>query len=74
MTKRIGFLQDDLGDNSLMRLMSLTALISAIAFGWYSITHETSSGTEITLAFLGFAFAGKATQKVIEKKVNNHDL
>lgn len=69
--RKIGFLQNDFGDNSSMRLMSLLALIAAIAFGWYSVTHETSSGTEITLAFLGFAFAGKVAQKAVEKNNQN---
>jgi len=65
-----GFLQDNNGNNSAMRLMSLIALIAAICFGSYTLfkSKEVGSvGTNITFAFLAASFGGKAAQKFAEK-------
>jgi hypothetical protein len=64
-----GFLQDHLGNNSAMRLMSLIALIAAICFGSYTLVNSKevgSVGTNITFAFLAASFGGKAAQKFAE--------
>ncbi|MEB3189698.1 MAG: hypothetical protein VKL42_05065 [Snowella sp.] len=64
-----GFLQDNNGNNSAMRLMSLIALIAAICFGSYTLVNSKdvgSVGTNITFAFLAASFGGKAAQKFAE--------
>lgn len=65
-----GFFQDNKGNNSAMRLMSLIALIAAICFGSYTLANSEkvgSAGTDITFAFLAASFGGKAAQKFAEK-------
>ncbi len=67
-----GFLEDDLGSPSSMRLMSVIALIASIVFGLLTILHPVASqganGLYITMAFLLAAFAPKALQKFAEVK------
>jgi hypothetical protein len=73
ISSRAGFLQDDNGNNSAMRLMSSVALVAAIFFGSYTLVNSVNSkevssvGTNITFAFLAAAFGGKAAQKFAEK-------
>ena len=68
-----GFLEDDRGNPSSMRLMSVISLIASIAFGLVSILHPVASkganGLYITMAFLLAAFAPKALQKFAEMRV-----
>lgn len=68
-----GFLEDDQGNSSAMRLMSFIALIAAIAFGLVTILHPAAkdgvNGLYITMSFLLAAFAPKALQKFAETKV-----
>ena len=73
----IGFMQDDQGHQSSMRLMSMMALLSAIVFGALSILAAvgligaSSAGADaitITFGFLVAAFAPKAIQKFAEQK------
>jgi hypothetical protein len=63
-----GFLKDDEGKPSSMRLMSLIALFASIGFGWMTLSSNATSqnGVYITTAFLLAAFAPKALQKFIE--------
>lgn len=63
-----GFLKDNDGKPSSMRLMSLIALFTSIWFGWITIksTAVDKNGIYITTAFLLAAFAPKALQKFIE--------
>ena len=63
-----GLLTDDLGNRSMMRLMSLLALIASIAFGGLTVSGSSNSngGEAITMMFLLAAFAPKALQKYIE--------
>lgn len=63
-----GFLKDQQGKPSSMRLMSLIALFASIGFGWIAITSnvQNQNGVYITIAFLLAAFAPKALQKFIE--------
>jgi len=67
-----GYLEDDKGNPSSMRLMSMIALFGSIAFGFISILHDSASTSEnglyITIAFLLAAFAPKALQKFAEVK------
>ena len=67
-----GFLEDDQGSPSSMRLMSAIALVASIAFGLISILHTEASKSEnglfITIAFLTSAFIPKALQKFAEAK------
>lgn len=64
-----GYMTDDKGNPSSMRLMSLLALLIAgglacvEVFGWGS----SEGNTEIILYFLVAAFAPKAVQKFAEK-------
>jgi hypothetical protein len=67
-----GFLEDNTGKLSTMRLMSIASLIASIVFGFFSILHEGAKNSEnslfITVAFLIAAFAPKALQKLAESK------
>jgi len=67
-----GYLDDDKGTPSSMRLMSMVALIASIAFGIITIFHTVNgknlNGLYITFAFLLAAFAPKALQKFAEAK------
>ncbi|MEM7206349.1 MAG: hypothetical protein AAF434_00865 [Pseudomonadota bacterium] len=68
-----GYLEDNQGNPSSMRLMSMVALFASIVFGFIAITHEgsasTTNGVYITVAFLLAAFAPKALQKFAEAKM-----
>ncbi len=72
ITEKPGFLEDDRGNPSSMRLMSAIALIGSIVFGLLTIMHPVASkgvnGLYITMAFLLAAFAPKAIQKFAEAK------
>ena len=66
-----GFLTDDHGNPSSMRLMSVVALIAAIAFGLITLLHSKANaenGLYLTGLFLIAAFAPKALQKFAEAK------
>lgn len=73
---RPGFLTEDNGVPSSMRLMNFIALIAAISFASFTLYQEsananntsTSSGRELTLLFLASAFAPKVMQKALENK------
>ena len=65
-----GFLSEDNGNKSAMRLMCLMSLSAAIAFGWLVVTGRGSNdGPLIVYAFLGCAFAPKVAQKYLEGKL-----
>ena len=66
----VGFMNEDNGNYSSMRLMSLIALISAIAFGGFTLANPDVKevGTNLTFSFLVAAFTPKAVQKFAEKK------
>lgn len=70
--QKSGYLDDDNGNPSSMRLMSVIALIASIGFGIISIFHTAASTNEnglyVTFAFLLAAFAPKALQKFAEAK------
>ena len=72
LTEKPGFLEDDQGNPSSMRLMSLIALIASIVFGLLTTLHPAANndinGLYITIAFLLAAFAPKALQKFAEVK------
>jgi len=77
-----GFLEDDKGNKSAMRLMSFIALLSAIAFSvgiFWQTSHPVAgqqlkpSGSVseeflIVLSFLSASFGGKVIQKFAENK------
>lgn len=67
----VGFMQENNGNSSSMRLMSLIALISAIAFGGITLAKPEVKdiGTNLTFSFLVAAFTPKAVQKFAENKV-----
>ena len=68
---KVGYFQEDNGNKSSIRLMSFTALIASIVFGFIT-TLGVGSGPEgiyITFGFLLAAFAPKALQKFAETKV-----
>lgn len=67
-----GFMQDDAGNNSAMRLMSFVSLLAAISFGMIAIladVNDSTDGVMIVFGFLIGAFAPKAVQKFAETKV-----
>ena len=64
-----GFMKEDNGSYSSMRLMSFVALISAIVFGSISLVASDSQGNvgiNLTYSFLVAAFTPKAVQKFAE--------
>ena len=66
-----GYLTDDHGNPSSMRLMSIVALIAAIMFGLITLLHHEANdqnGLYLTGLFLIAAFAPKALQKFAEAK------
>jgi hypothetical protein len=70
--QKVGYLEDDQGNPSSIRLMSAIALIASIVFGLISILHDEASNSEnalfITIAFLTGAFIPKALQKFAENE------
>ncbi|MDJ0718129.1 MAG: hypothetical protein QNJ54_28540 [Prochloraceae cyanobacterium] len=66
----VGFMKEDNGNFSSMRLMSLISLISAIAFGGFTLAHPDVKevGINLTFSFLVAAFTPKAVQKFAEQK------
>lgn len=69
----VGFMQEDNGNYSSMRLMSLIALISAITFGGLALAKPEVKdvGINLTFSFLVAAFAPKSVQKFAETKVTS---
>ena len=71
ITEEPGFLDDNQGNSSSMRLMSVVALIASIGFALITILASgvnVDNGLYITMAFLIAAFAPKALQKFAEAK------
>lgn len=70
-----GFLEDEYGNKSSIRLLSIIALIAAMVFGYLTISQKDSSdnGLFITFGFLGFAFVPKVAQKWIEGKLSQNN-
>ena len=69
--KQHGYLTDDQGHPSSMRLMSMVALMAAIAFGFITLLHKGANdenGLYLTGLFLIAAFAPKALQKFAEAR------
>ena len=67
-----GYLSDDHGHPSSMRLMSMVALIASITFGFITLLHDKANdenGLYLTALFLVAAFAPKALQKFAEAKI-----
>ena len=74
----VGFFEEENGNRSSMRLMSMLALLTAIAFGTISllaavgVLGSNGGGGEsvtITFGFLVAAFAPKAVQKFAEARL-----
>ena len=69
--KKHGYLTDDHGHPSSMRLMSMLALTAAIAFGLITVLAKDvnqENGLYITVLFVLAAFAPKALQKFAEAR------
>ena len=63
------FLQDDNGNFSMMRLMCVGCFIVAITICIIGLYQGKLSEYNISIGtWLGFAFAGKVGQKVVENK------
>ena len=68
--KKANLIQDDNGNTSSMRVMSLIALPFAIIFGCVTLFDpnvDKEAGTNLTVSFLAAAFTPKAVQKFAEK-------
>ena len=66
-----GYLTNDGGQPSSMRLMSMLALVAAITLGFLTLlgrAAESQTGLYLTALFLIAAFAPKALQKFAEAK------
>lgn len=68
--KKAGYLQDDNGNSSSMRLMCLLSLLGAFLFGWMAIDKGGDNGLYVFFGFLAGAFAPKAIQKFVEVMPN----
>lgn len=71
-TQTVGFLDEDNGTKSSMRLMCFISLMAAIGFGAITLLRagtDGSTGLFMTMGFLLGAFAPKALQKVVEEKL-----
>jgi len=72
IVEKVGYLEDDQGNPSSMRMMSAIALLASLIFGLLTILHPVASegvnGLYITISFLLAAFAPKALQKFAESK------
>jgi hypothetical protein len=67
----VGYLEDNQGNPSSIRLNSLIALMASCIFGVLTILHSQDVyGVYITMGFLLAAFAPKALQKFAEAKFN----
>ena len=72
-----GFLQEDNGSKSSIRLMSFISLFASILFGIITLYVSTlgksdgGNGIIITFGFLLGAFAPKVLQKFAEEKINS---
>ena len=65
---KVGFLQEEAGSNSSMRLMCFVSLIASIVFASISLQSGSVESGElyIIFGFLVAAFAPKAVQKFAE--------
>lgn len=68
-----GFLEERPGKKSVMRAMSVAALVASIVFAsWVLSSNDPSTlGVYIVLAFLTAAFAPKALQKFAERHLSS---
>lgn len=66
------YLEDDNGNKSAIRAMSIMALVAAIVFGWLVVSGNGNNGEglQVTYAFLVAAFAPKVVQKFAEGKMS----
>ena len=68
-----GFLDENPGEKSAMRIMCLLALVAAIilffisAIGGLVGNQNTAQATQAALTLLGTAFSGKVAQKIVER-------
>ena len=64
-----GWLTDDEGNPSSMRLLSTASFFVAVAFGGFiAVGHVGTDRLELVIYFLVAAFAPKAVQKFAEKR------
>ena len=69
--KQVGYLEDNQGNPSSIRLNSSIALLASCVFGVLTIVHSQDVyGVYITIGFLLAAFAPKALQQFAEAKFN----
>lgn len=72
VNKPVGFLEEQAGEKSAMRLMCFISLITGIVLFFISaigglMGKETSQATQAALTLVSFALTGKVSQKFTEK-------
>ena len=65
---KVGYLTDDNGNPSSMRLMSVGCVLAAVLFGGISMyLGKSDPGVDLVLIFLGAGLAPKTFQKFAEQ-------
>lgn len=65
--KIIGFLDDEQGRPSSMRLMAIISLLAGIGFGVAAIATNSQIAMGLSITWAGLAYTGKIVQKREEK-------
>ena len=62
------FFKEDNGNLSFMRLLAFICIFISIVFGFFAIFIPSPVAESLSLTFISYAFIGKVSQKIFEKK------